>query len=131
MGMNEARYLLDTSFVIDYLATVPCAASYFAGIVDSGLFASVVTRIELLCSASVTRKNNTGILRFLDNIGIVPLTPEVERHAIAIRRATGKKLPDAIIAASAVAMDAVLVTSDKRLAATSFPGLRTVNPQSC
>ncbi len=131
MGMNEARYLLDTSFVIDYLATIPCAASYFTGIVDSGLFASVVTRIELLCSASVTRKNNTGILRFLDNIGIVPLTPEVERHAIAIRRATGKKLPDAIIAASAVAMDAVLVTSDKRLAATSFPGLRTVNPQSC
>jgi predicted nucleic acid-binding protein len=53
----------------------------------------------------------------------------IERTAIAIRREGEPrlKLPDAIVAATAVFMDAALVTADARLCKLTWPGF-TVMP---
>jgi predicted nucleic acid-binding protein len=55
------------------------------------------------------------ILSLLSFFTIIPLNDDVERKAIAIRRETGLKLPDAIIAASSISVKAVLITRDQRL----------------
>ncbi|MDR1109430.1 MAG: hypothetical protein LBP92_01735 [Deltaproteobacteria bacterium] len=57
----------------------------------------------------------------------MPLGEKVKSVAIALRRSTRQKLSDAIVAV-AVAVDVVLVTSDRRLAKQGWPGLRTLNP---
>ena len=49
----------------------------------------------------------------------------IEQKAIEIRRATTIKLPDSIIAATAIILDAVLLTDDDRLLSFSWPGLLT------
>jgi len=126
--MNGTRYLIDTNFFIDYFKNEPYAVSFFAEIMDCVLLTSVINRMELLCSGGITEDEEVRTLDLLKIFRIVPLCREVEQKAVAIRRATGRKLPDAIVAASALHADAILITSDKPLATTSFPGLRAVNP---
>jgi predicted nucleic acid-binding protein len=58
-------------------------------------------------------------------ITVVPLTSDIEQATIAFRRATNCKLPDSIIAATAILLDAGLLTHDKKLLACEYEGLRT------
>jgi predicted nucleic acid-binding protein len=51
----------------------------------------------------------------------------IEEAAIAIRKSSKLKLPDCIIAATAIALDAVLLTSDATLIKLAWPGLHTQN----
>jgi predicted nucleic acid-binding protein len=68
-----------------------------------------------------------SIREFLDDLIVVPLDEAVEQAAIAIRCATSVKLPDCIIAATAIVLDAVLLTDDDQLLHLAWPGLRAVN----
>jgi predicted nucleic acid-binding protein len=53
---------------------------------------------------------------------IVDLTPSAKQAVITIRRARVLKLPDAIVAATAIAANAELVTADQQF--QRVPGLR-------
>ncbi len=132
MKTDDARYLLDTNFLIDYLHGASFANAFASevGIRGGKSHISVVSKIELLSFKKYSKEERFGIRFFLERFHCIPLSETVEELTIDIRSASRLKLPDAIIAAAAVSMDAILVTRDKRLAATSFPGLRTVNPQS-
>jgi predicted nucleic acid-binding protein len=64
---------------------------------------------------------------FLENIAVVPYDTDIENETVKIRR-FGKpcpKLPDAIIAATAVLLGATLVTNDAKLLKLDWPGLQT------
>jgi predicted nucleic acid-binding protein len=54
---------------------------------------------------------------------VVPLTEEIEEEAIKIRRDVKLKLPDSIIAATAVKLGAVLLTNDDEFVKKPIPGL--------
>jgi hypothetical protein len=82
--------------------------------------------MELLAYDGLTPEMEAAVLRLLDDMRVVPLIPDVERLAITIRRETKRKLPDAIVAATAVWLGATLVTGDKKMANTTFRGLQTV-----
>ncbi len=60
------------------------------------------------------------------DLTVLPIDPEVERAAIAIRRGIRLKLPDAIITATAWVINAVLVTRDRRMTELDWPGLKTM-----
>ena len=83
---------------------------------------SIITEIELLSYPSLAPDEEGRVVEFLSSLAIVGLTPEVRDAAIEIRRSHNVKLPDAIIAGTAIALDAVLLTNDRRLA--QIPGLR-------
>jgi predicted nucleic acid-binding protein len=91
-------------------------------------FISVITRIELLSYHLLSEEEAELISRFLDNVTVIPLTAEVEHGAIAFRRVTNRKTPDSIIAATALVLDADLVTADPHLTKLAFPGLRLLLP---
>jgi predicted nucleic acid-binding protein len=63
---------------------------------------------------------------------VVELTREVKKAAIELRRRHTVKLPDAIVAASAVVLGAELLTNDRQLLqiagvqGKSFPSFRSV-----
>jgi predicted nucleic acid-binding protein len=57
---------------------------------------------------------------------IAPLDNLVEKIAVEIRRNTTIKLPDCIVAATAIALDAVLLTDDQCLKKLVWPGLKTL-----
>jgi predicted nucleic acid-binding protein len=83
--------------------------------------------MELLAKRDMAEDEEQSIREFLDDLIIVPLDEAVEQAAIAIRRATSVKLPDGIVAATAIVLDAVLLTDDDQLLHLVWPGLRAVN----
>lgn len=84
--------------------------------------------MELFSFHGITVDEERAINTFLDMIALVPLDAEVQEIAITLRRETKRKMPDAIVAASAVKVNATLVTCDQQLAETTFQGLHTLNP---
>jgi predicted nucleic acid-binding protein len=59
---------------------------------------------------------------FVSSVTIASLDDRVKDVAIAFRRATRHKIPDSIIAATAICHEAVLVTSDQKLLKSVFSG---------
>lgn len=130
--MSGTRYLLDTNFVIYYLNGASFAVDFYRRVRNNSrqdMFSiSVMTRLELFSSSAMRKDEEEIVAAFVNNIYVHPLAFEVEQYAVAFRRATRSKTPDAIIAASAIDLNATLVTCDKFLLSASFPGLRTIHP---
>ena len=57
-----------------------------------------------------------------DRISVIDLTKTVKLETITLRRNTKLKLPDCIIAATAIALSAVLLTADTELIRFHYPG---------
>jgi predicted nucleic acid-binding protein len=82
---------------------------------------SVITEMELLSFASLTPTEEAAVKQFLASVELIELTPAVRGIAVGLRRSHQLKLPDAIVAGSAVSIGAELLTNDERLAKT--PGV--------
>jgi predicted nucleic acid-binding protein len=102
LDTNAILYLLNSR-----LAEPLPATSYFV---------SVITRIELLSFQQINPAEEQQARAFLSRATVVGLDQDVELAAIELRRRYGLKLPDAIIAATAVVLGMELATNDRRLA---------------
>jgi predicted nucleic acid-binding protein len=71
----------------------------------------------LLAYPDLTPSEEIHIKAFLQDITIVDLNSTVKSHAINLRRRYRLKLPDALIGATALALDATLLTNGQRLVA--------------
>jgi predicted nucleic acid-binding protein len=71
--------------------------------------------MELLSYPSLEATEEQIIQNFLANLLVLKLDERVEQEAIAFRRASGVKLPDAIIAATARVHGLDLLTLDRQL----------------
>lgn len=108
--MNGDNIFLDTnafiyffegrSKVTDLVAQAP--AVYF----------SVISEIELLSAGHLTEPETGQIKEFLSLCQRIDLAPEVVEQTVAIRRTYQFKIPDAIIAASALSLNIPLISAD-------------------
>ncbi len=105
--MNR-RYLLDTNAVI-YLMSGRLAFP----LPDGRYSSSIITEIELLSFSGISTEEEKKIRDLLLLLDRVYLTDTVRDEAIRLRRKNRLKLPDAIIAASALIHDAVLLANDQ------------------
>jgi predicted nucleic acid-binding protein len=94
---------------------------------DSLLVVSQITRIEVLAGIH-KEKQPQKVIKFLNEVVVVPLSNDFEETVITIRREYSIKLPDAIIAATALYLDATLITSDLR-GFGRINGLRVWTPE--
>ncbi|MDP2902064.1 MAG: PIN domain-containing protein [Methylovulum sp.] len=107
MGID---YLFDTNILIYLLNN--CLAENL----PSGRYGySVITEIELLSFPALTATDMEIINTYLGNIVLMNLTEAIKQKTISLRRTYRIKLPDAIIAATAIEAGAVLLTNDKAL----------------
>jgi hypothetical protein len=108
--------LLDTNAVLYLLG------GRLAGPLETGLyFISVITEMELLSYPSMDTAIELQIRSFLSKVIVLGLSKKVRENAIRLRKENRLKLPDAIVAASALSLDAVLFTNDKTL--LKIPGV--------
>ena len=77
------------------------------------LFTSVITEMELLSFPAISVEESDRIGNFLEEFEIFPLTTEIREVAISTRRDTRLKLPDSIIAATALVHDLPSITADR------------------
>lgn len=84
---------------------------------------SVITEMELLSFPTLTTSEEATVREFIGSLDLVELSPDVRAIAVRLRKVHRLKLPDAIVAATAIRLGADLFTNDERLSST--PGLRT------
>ncbi|UUO13150.1 PIN domain-containing protein [Dolichospermum heterosporum] len=70
------------------------------------ILVSPIIRIELLSFADLSKEEEQSIEDLLSQFNTVPFLREIENQTIQIKRQYKIKLPDAIIAATAVNQDA-------------------------
>lgn len=128
--MSGDRLVLDTNVILGFLAGKAETTVYLNGQADAELYVSAITRMELLSFPSLESKEEQAVNEFLDCVTVMPIDDRIERLAIDLRRETRCRLPDAIIAATALRLEATLVTHDADLAGTDYPGLKTINPSA-
>jgi predicted nucleic acid-binding protein len=112
MGLTVARLVLDTNIILYYLG------GRLADRLPAGAYAiSVISELELLAYPGLDASEEQRVRAFLADIPVTDLTQAIKHHAIDLRKRHGLKLPDAIVAGTALALEATLLTNDQRLLA--------------
>ncbi len=105
------HFLMDTNVIIDYLGNkLPKKEAEF--IENLPINISVVTRIELIGRHNATRRHIQSMNSFLSNATVYELDETIILQTIDIRQKYKIKLPDAIIAATALSNNLTLITHD-------------------
>ena len=109
--MEQPQYLIDTNAVIDYLGNkIPELGMDFMNIIiDSIPNISIITKIEVL-GFNAPDKHYQTLINFINDATVFDLTNAVVEESIEIRKKYNTKLPDAIIAATAIVYNLVLVS---------------------
>ena len=102
--MSGTKYVLDTNFILGILKS---DAQVLAELTSRQILAgecaySTITRMELLGFYLVTQEEGTLIKQKLEHFSCLPLTKDIEDRVIDLRQSRKIKLPDAIIAATAL-----------------------------
>jgi predicted nucleic acid-binding protein len=124
--MAENRFVLDTNAVIALAAGDKATVSVLENKLKAAdLFISVISEIELFSKPKMAVDEEENLRAFLlERTIIIDLTEDVKNETIALRRSVKLKLPDCIVAATAVVLDSVLLTADKELLRRNWSGLK-------
>ena len=120
MVVSQPLIVLDTNIALYHLGgrlTAP---------LPSGLYhASIITEIELLSYPNLSNAEEQQIRNFLSQLLIIGIDESIKSRAIALRKQHRLKLPDAIISATALSLNALLLTNDLKLSS-----ITTIQTQS-
>ena len=115
--MPEKRFVLDTNAVIFLTSKgnlIPVDLQ--AEINEADLFISAISEIELFAKPEMLPPEEKKLRIFInERLSVIDLTSAVKNETILLRRTAKLKLPDCIVAASAIAQNAVLLTADREL----------------
>ena len=123
-------YLWDTNTVIYYLQQQfpQIQEAYVDDLVEQHIpVISAITEIELLSWKNASPQDIAVIVNFIRDARVIELEPEVKIKTADIRKIHGLKMPDAIIAASAIIHDLTLLTRNVS-DFSKIPQLNIINP---
>jgi predicted nucleic acid-binding protein len=128
--MEQPQYLIDTNVVIDYLGQkIPLSGMKFMNtIIDNIPNVSVITKIEVL-GFNAPAEHYQLLTDFMNDATVIELTNKVVDTTIEIRKNYKTKLPDAVIAATALVYDLTIISrnvSDFK----NIQNLKVLNPHS-
>jgi len=115
--MSGIKYLLDTNLVLGLLKATPEVVEIVVSreLLASSCAYSAVTRMELLGYRNITNDEERLITDRLSKFTYLAITTEIEDLAIALRRTRKVKLPDALVAGTALHHGLELLTLDRAL----------------
>lgn len=126
--MEQQNYLIDTNAIIDYLGNKISSngMQFMNTVINAVPNISVITKIEVL-GFNTTINEYQLLTDFMDDANVIELSKEVADICIDLRKKHKIKLPDAIIAATALSVNSTLITrnsSDFK----NIIGLSVINP---
>lgn len=107
--MNGNSLLLDTNIVLYFLNGEETLIPILE---DKQLYISFITQLELLIFPGIEESDIKKIDSFIHECIIIEMSSTIKEYTINLRRKFGLKLPDSIIAASSLYINAPLVTAD-------------------
>jgi predicted nucleic acid-binding protein len=84
---------------------------------------SVITRMEVLSKRSLAPDESRFLTAFLSKCKVIGLSRGIIAETLAFRSQLGRKLPDSIIAATAILSKATLISNDSHLLQAKYPAL--------
>jgi predicted nucleic acid-binding protein len=108
--MSGIDYLIDTNILIYIIKGNP-KVEYFAK--SEILAISYISEMEVLGKYQVSEAEKQTIADVLENCCIFEMDTQIKQYAINIKQQIKMKLPDAIVAATAIKNNLSLVTADK------------------
>ena len=122
----EQRYLIDTNVIIDNFGNkLTEKGKNLLHSIDINI--SAVTKIEVLGWLNATKEQLNPLFTFMEMVNILPINDTVINKTITLRQLKKIALGDAIIAATALINDLVLITrniSDFK----NMEGLEVIDP---
>jgi predicted nucleic acid-binding protein len=116
--MNGVDFLADTNVLIYALEGHPAVL----GIAQCSVAVSVISEIELLGKKGIMPHEATVIHSMLKDCIVIPFMSEIKDIAISLKQTYTLKIPDAIVAATAIHFGLPLVTAD-----TDFRKIKDLN----
>ncbi len=122
------EYLIDSNAVIDYLmGRLPVAGMEFMNrVVNDIPKVSVITKIEVLGFETISQEY-VILQQFFNDSVIYQLSEEIVEQTINLRKNHKIKLPDAIIAATALTFEFELITRNTS-DFNGLPRISCINP---
>ena len=109
--MNGADFVADTNALLYLLCGNDCMRPYLS----KRLGVSVISEMELLSFPQASGQEEENIRSLLHECALFPLDNRIKNKAILLRKQYRIKLPDAIIAATAMENALPLLSADKAL----------------
>lgn len=127
-GMGS-KYLIDTNIIIYILKReIPLVKiNEIAQIIDDSFNISAISKVEALGWNKLTAEDKKTTYNFLKQAEIFAITDKIIELAIRIRQNSNIKTPDAIIAATAVSNNLILLTRNSK-DFSKISGLTIYNP---
>ncbi|QYO67614.1 type II toxin-antitoxin system VapC family toxin [Leptolyngbya sp. 7M] len=110
MDIEIMRYVLDTNVAL-YLLGGRLANPLPVGEV----YLSVISEIEMLSYPTIPEAETLAIHQFLSQVTVIGIDEAVKQMTIALRKKYRLKLPDAIVCASVLSVNAILLSNDVQL----------------
>lgn len=108
--MSGRELVVDTNIIILTLGGNERLADYVEG---RKLFISVITEIEALSYPGLSKTGQDSVEAYIGRCTVLGLSERIKREAIRVRMQYKEKLPDAFIAATAIAFERPLPTADQ------------------
>jgi len=124
--MSGVDYLIDTNILL-YILQGNAHVQYFAQ--EEILAVSCITEMEILGRFHISEQEKRVITKVLAHCNIIDISYTIKQLAIQIRQNTKVKLPDALIAATAMQQNLTLVTADKGFSKVADLDLLLINPR--
>lgn len=123
------KYLLDTNAVINFLgASMPDhSMKVMNNIVDRDSIISIITKMETLGFNFKSEDEQFTMEYFVEGSTVLQINNDIVNKTIDIRKTKKLKLPNAIIAATALVYDLTLITRNTS-DFEDIQGLKVINP---
>ena len=125
MSGKEMKYLVDTNSIIDaQMGIIPEKGLHFLGnVINENFIISFITYIEVLGYKNVSQTTQD----FMELANVIEINKAVINTCIELRKRKKIKLPDAIIAATALAHNLTLISRNTK-DFEDISGLTCINP---
>ena len=126
--MEQREYLIDSNAVVDYLSKKFDISQmiFMNEIIDKIPNLSVISKIEVL-SFNANEEYTNLLADFINDAIIIDLTTDIVNRTILLRKKYKIKVPDAIIAATALVFDYTIITNNEKDFA-NIKSLKVLNP---
>lgn len=124
--MNGSSLIIDTNIALYLLSGNEWLANNLNG---SHIYLSFITELELLGYKNISAAEQRNVKQFISECTIIDINDAIKKYVVEIRKAQSMKLPDSIIAATALYLEMPLFTADKEYKRISDLSLLLYSPK--